>query len=201
MSLQNNLTPFSELSCAEVDELLADYVDQSLGDRAASAVKAHLINCAECRELAQDAASAVSFMDRASVIDASPELINRVLFQVSSDPHSVVVKHSFLGRILGKWFHPRLGLAFQPRFAMSMAALVLSMGMASRLEGTWKIQASDLTPAKMWTSAESKVTRLWDRGVKFYSSRAVVVKLESQIEQWKAEQDNAPALADSASDK
>ncbi|MEP7352485.1 MAG: zf-HC2 domain-containing protein [Acidobacteriota bacterium] len=189
MSLQNT---FHEMSCSEVDELLADYVDQSLGDRTASAVKAHLNGCADCRELAQDAASAVAFMDRAAVVDVNPELINRVLFQVSSDPQSVVVKHSFLGRVLGKWFHPRLGLAFQPRFAMSMAMMVLSMGMAVRLEGMWKIQASDLNPVKVWASAESRVTRLWDRSVKFYSNRAVVVKIESQIEQWKAEQDAAP---------
>ena len=41
------------------DILLADYIDQTLLDRDVAEVKAHLVICPACAELATDAAAAV----------------------------------------------------------------------------------------------------------------------------------------------
>ena len=46
----------SRLTCADVEILLADYLDQLLLDAEAGEVKAHLGTCSACAELAADAA-------------------------------------------------------------------------------------------------------------------------------------------------
>ena len=74
------------MNCADVEILLADYVDGTLRGDAASALEAHLAGCAACAELARDSAGAVAFMERASAVDAPPELVTRILFEVTAGP-------------------------------------------------------------------------------------------------------------------
>ncbi len=40
------------LSCADVEVMLADYIDQTLLDRDVADLKAHFATCESCRELA-----------------------------------------------------------------------------------------------------------------------------------------------------
>ena len=45
-----------------------------------------LVICAECAELARDAAAAVAFMERAATVDAPPELVTRILYEITDGP-------------------------------------------------------------------------------------------------------------------
>src|SRR5262249_35411341 len=110
------------MNCAEIEILLADYVDGTLRGEQKSALEQHLAECAECAELARDAAGAVAFMERAAVIEAPPELVTRILFEITDGPSRAQVKPSWIRRMFGKRFQPLL----QPRFTMGLAMTILS---------------------------------------------------------------------------
>ena len=93
------------MNCADVEILLAEYVDGTLRREAKGAVKQHLETCVACRDLAHDAAGAVAFIERASRVDAPPELMTRLLFEVTQGSSHAVVKRRRDGLVV-----PGLGL-------------------------------------------------------------------------------------------
>jgi len=172
------------VNCADVDILLADYVDGTLRPAEKSALEAHLAGCAACAELARDSAAAVAFMERAAVVDAPPELITRILFEVTAGPSRAVIKPSLIRRLFGRWLEPVL----QPRVAMSMAMTVLSLAMIGRFTHVRQLTPSDLDPVKVWTAAEDRVVRVYNRGVKYYESLRVVYEIQTRLKEWAEEQ-------------
>lgn len=157
----------SRITCTEFEILLADYLDGTLGAEQKTTVEAHRNGCASCQELALDAASAVTFIERAATVDPPPALVNRILFEVTNGASRAVIKPSWIERLLG-W---RAGFVLQPRFAMSMAMAVLSLAMVGRF----------------WAAAESGVHRSWDRTVKSYESLQLVYEVQTQLEEWAKE--------------
>jgi anti-sigma factor RsiW len=144
------------MNCADVEILLADYVDGTLAADQKSALESHLSACQACQELAQDVNGAVAFMEKASDVKAPPELVTRILFEISSGPSHLEVKPSWLRRIFGnrlggKYMEPIL----QPRYAMGMAMTLLSFAMLGRFAGieVRHLSPSDLDPVKIWTAA------------------------------------------------
>ena len=183
------------MNCADVEILLADYVDGTLdvSHRAEekSALEAHLSGCAGCAAMARDSAAAVEFIERAAVVEAPPELLTRILFEVTAGPSRSVVKPSLVRRLFGRWLEPIL----QPRFAMGMAMTVLSFAMIGRFTHVRQLTPSDLDPVKVWTAAEDRVVRWYNRGVKYYESLRVVYEIQTRLKEWAEEQpaQQAPA--------
>jgi len=172
------------VNCADVEILLADFVDGTLRGDAASALEAHLAGCAACGQLARDSAEAVAFMERAAVVEAPPELVTRILFEVTAGPSRAVIKPSLVRRLFGKWLEPVL----QPRVAMSMALTVLSIAMIGRFTHVRQLTPNDLDPVKVFTAAEDRVVRWYNRGVKYYESMRVVYEIQSRLKEWAEEQ-------------
>jgi len=177
------------VNCADVEILLADFVDGTLRGDAASALEAHLAGCAACNQLARDSAEAVAFMERAAVVEAPPELVTRILFEVTAGPSRAVIKPSLVRRLFGKWLEPVL----QPRVAMSMALTVLSIAMIGRFTHVRQLTPSDLDPVKVFAAAEDRVIRWYNRGVKYYESMRVVYEIQSRLKEWAEEQPAQPA--------
>ncbi len=180
------------MNCVDVQILLAEYVDGTLHREARSAVQAHLDSCVTCRDLAHDAAGAVAFMGRASAVEAPPELVTRILFEVTQGESRSVVKpplaRRWFGNVFGAWLEP----VFQPRFAMGMATTLLSLAMLIRGR---QLNPADLNPVKLWNSAELEVSRAWERGVKHYENLRLVFEIQSRLKQWSDEAaPAAPAL-------
>ncbi|MEO5925508.1 MAG: anti-sigma factor [Bryobacteraceae bacterium] len=176
------------LNCADVEELLADYVDQTLLDRDVADLKAHFATCPECAALAADAMAAVNFMERAAVVEPPPQLVNKILFEIGNNKSGhEIVKPPFSQRFFGKGIRSIL----QPRFAMGMAMTMLSFGMLLRTEGIreW----ADLSPVNLAAAAEDRVVRLWDRGVKHYQSLKLVFEIQSRYQEWTAQQEKEKA--------
>jgi hypothetical protein len=173
----------ARLTCADVEVLLADYVDQTLLDRDVADLKAHFAICPGCQQMATDAAAAVAFMDRAQVPEPPPELVNRILFEIGNNAAHEIVKPPFWQRLFGKTLQPVL----QPRFAMGMAMTMLSFGMLLRMEGVREL--ADLSPANLYAAAEDRVTRIWDRGVKHYQSLKFVYEIQTRYQEWLSDQE------------
>jgi hypothetical protein len=173
------------MHCSDIEIMLAEYVDGTLHAGAKAAVESHLSSCAGCRELAEDASSAVAFMARTAVVDAPPELLTRILF------HAPAVKPTLarrlFGQVLGRWMEPLL----QPRMAMGMGVATLSFFMLR--PGVRQLTPSDLDPVKMWTAAENRANRVWERGVKSYENLRLVYDIETRLSQWREETPAAPA--------
>ena len=172
------------MNCADVEILLADYVDGTLRGDAASALEAHLAGCAACAELARDSAQAVEFIQRAAAVEAPPELVTRILFEVTAGPSRAVIKPSLVRRLFGRWLEPIL----QPRVAMGMAMTVLSFAMIGRFTNVRQLTPADLDPVRVWTAAEDRVVRLYNRGVKYYESLRVVYEIQTRLKEWAEEQ-------------
>jgi anti-sigma factor RsiW len=185
------------MNCGEIEILLADYVDESLHGEQKSAVEAHLAECAACAELARDSAAAVGFMERAAVVEAPPELVTRLLFEVTAGPSRAIVKPSLTRRLFGKWLEPIIGSIVEPRYAMSMAMTVLSFAMLFKVAGISprQLTAADLDPVKVWTLAEDRATRVWERGMKYYESLRVVFEIQSRLKEWTEDQPGADAAS------
>ena len=78
----------------------------------------------------------------------------------------------------------------EPRYAMSMAMTVLSFAMLFHFAGInpRQLTAADLDPVKVWTMAEDRVTRVWERGMKYYQSLRVVFEIQSRLKEWTDDQ-------------
>jgi len=174
------------MTCLELDNLLADYLDQALGADQKAAVETHLAECAECAGLARDASGAVAFMERAALVEPPPALVGKILAELNSGPSRAVVQPSWIERLLGQ----RAGAILQPRFAMGLAMTVLSIAMIGRVAGT-------ANPSRLWTTAENRVIRTWDRAVKGYENLAVVSDLQNQLNDWRLDRpEDLPDQAD-----
>jgi len=150
------------MRCTELEILLADYLDGAVSGVEKSAVEAHLAGCAACTELARDAAGAVAFMERAATVEAPAGMVARILAD-----DRIRLRRSWPERLFG-FVSQFWQLVSQPRLAMGVAMVVLSIAMLGR----------------MWGPAESQVHRAWDRTVKQYENLPLVSAIQSQLEDW-----------------
>src|SRR5581483_11838081 len=144
------------MTCAELESLICDYVDGTLGPDARTTVEQHLAGCRNCAQLAGESAAAVGFMERAADVEPPPELMTRLLFNapwVHAKPASSGVRD---------WFRRILHPVLQPRFAMGMAMTILSFAMLARFVApSRQLRPADLAPAKVWSGLEDRVYRGW----------------------------------------
>src|ERR1700683_589012 len=172
------------MTCAEMEVLICDYVDGTLGLDARATVEQHLAVCRNCAEMARDAAAAVNFMERAAEVEPPPELMTRLLFEAPW------VQARTLASGARNWFRRILHPVLQPRFAMGMAMTILSFAMLARFVAPARqLRASDLAPAKVWASLEDRAYRSWERSVKFYESIKFVYQIQTKVRDWKQQQD------------
>lgn len=176
------------MNCADLENLLCDYVDGTLRGEQKLAVERHLAECAGCAELARDSASAVAFLERVAVVEPPAELVTRILFELPAArraEHSL--SQSTWRRFRAKWLEPVL----QPRFVMGMAMTVLSFAMLGRFAGikVRQLKPSDLDPVKVWMAVEDSTLRAWERGVKYYDSLRVVFEIQNRLREWSDQAD------------
>ena len=178
------------MTCAELELLICDYVDGTLGPDARTTVEQHLADCRNCAELARDGAAAVGFMERAALVEPPPELMTRLLFEAPW----VHAKTAASG--IKNWFRKVLHPVLQPRFAMGMAMTILSFAMLARwVAPARQLRPADLSPAQVWAGMEDHVYRGWQRTVKFYESLKVVYQIQSKLHEWQQQQEEEPKPA------
>ena len=167
------------LYCSDVEILLAEYIDGALPDGVKTALETHLNSCSGCRELARDVTAAAGFLARTAAVEPPLELVNRILHRVPSLKPSLARR--LFGRVLGKWLEPIV----QPRLVMGMSATALSLSMLQ--PQVRQLSSADLDPVKVWTVAENRVDRLWERGVKSYENIRLVYEIQTRLSELQAE--------------
>ena len=185
-----------QLSCEQFEILLADHIDGELssleraGDRAA--FEQHLGSCAMCAAMAEDAQSALAFMETASEVEPPPALMTKILHATNSGWEFKLRAKGIRGAI-NRFFAPVL----RPRFVMGAMLTLMSITMLSRCAGgpKAKLTTADLDPVKIWTSLDDKTHRLWDRTMKSYESMRLVYEIRNQINDWKQQQNDADEAA------
>ena len=185
-----------ELHCLQIDELLCDFVDGTLSAEQKAAFEAHTAKCAACQELVAEVAGAVSFMERAAMVEVPKELVTRILYHTprQSPLLEAMAKRDWLKR----WIAPLI----QPRFAMGMAMTILSFSMLGKFVAPVRqIKPSDLDPVKVWRSVDDSAHRTWDRFVKYYDNLRLVYEVQTAIDDIKGEPEEQAAAVQSNSKK
>lgn len=167
-------------ACNQIDELLCDYVDQTLNAEQKQAFEAHTQSCAACAELVADVTGATSFLERAKMADgnveAPRELITRILYNTPKEA-------PLLEKLSPKsWVRRFLSPMLQPRFAMGMAMTILSFSMLGKfVTPVRQLKPSDLDPVKVFRSIDEGVHRTWDNAVKYYDNLRLVYEIQTAI--------------------
>src|SRR4051812_15488781 len=167
------------MNCAELEELICDYVDGTLTSARKADVERHLEACPACAEMAGDSAAAGGVMERAADVEPPPELITRILFDAPWARKAPVKGRGPLSR-LSKLIAPVL----QPRFAMGMAMTILSFSILSRFVPMQQLKAADLRPSEVWASLDDRAHRAYARTVKYYENLKVVYQIQTLLRDW-----------------
>ena len=178
------------MNCAELEELICDYVDGTLTAALKADVERHLEGCPACAELARDSAAAVSFMSRAADVEPPPQLITKILFDAPWTRKAPVKVTGLWGK-LSKLVAPMV----QPRFAMGMAMTILSFSILSRFVPMQQLKAADLRPAEVWASLDDRAHRAWARSVKYYENLKVVYQIQTLLRDWQLQAEDQKSAA------
>jgi hypothetical protein len=179
------------LKCNDIEALLCDYVDGTLGDAGRAQVDGHVKNCDVCAELLADSQSAVHFMAAVADVEPPPELITRVLYKTQVEKPAAAKRDGQRGGWLRGLFQPLL----QPRFAMGMAMTILSFSMIGRMAGIPQrpLTAADLEPAKIWSAIDGGAHRAFDRLAKYVDNLRLVYEIQNRLGEWSAQEEQASA--------
>jgi hypothetical protein len=184
------------LTCEQFEALLADHIDGELGlpERAddRTAFELHLAECPACAQLAEDAQSAVAFIDIAADVEPPPALTAKILEATHAGWEFKLRARGVRGWI-NRFFAPVL----KPRFVMGAMMTMMSLTMLSRCAGDPRkpMTAADLDPVRLYSSLDDRTHRLWDRTVKSYESMRLVYEIRSQLNEWKQQQADADEAA------
>ena len=179
------------LKCNDIEALLCDYVDGTLGGAGRAQVDGHVKNCDVCAELLADSQSAVHFMAAVVDVEPPPELITRVLYKTQVEKPAAAITSGKRAGWLRGLFQPLL----QPRFAMGMAMTILSFSMIGRMAGIPQrpLTAADLEPAKIWSAIDGGAHRAYDRLAKYVDNLRLVYEIQNRLGEWSAQEEQASA--------
>ena len=174
------------MTCAELEILLADYVDGTLHAAEKSALENHLSGCLACQHLAEDVTGVTAFFERVPQAQPPAELMTRILHHTPmgrpGTERLADAKPSWLKRLFGALTQSWL----QPRYVMGMAMTILSFSMLARFAHIEprQLRPSDLDPVKVWQSIDDHSHRMYDRGMKYYDNLRLVIEIQSRLRDW-----------------
>ncbi len=187
------------LDCAQFEILLADAIDGVLPADARADFDGHRATCPSCAMLAEDAMSAVEFMERAADVEPPPILMTKILHATNSG-----WELTLRGKGVRGWINRTFAPVLQPRFVLGAGLTLMTATMLTECAGLPKktLTAQDLDPIRIVASLENRAERVWDRAMKSYESMRLVYEVRSQLNEWSEQQKEADqAAADANADK
>lgn len=185
----------SNFDCRHIDELLCDYIDQTLDPAQRQAFTAHVDTCPACAQLVADVTGATNFLERVSDVEPPRELITRILYNTPKEA-------PLLEKLSPKsWLRRFLAPVLQPRFAMGMAMTILSFSMLGKFVAPVRqLKPSDLDPVKVFRSIDESVHRTWDNAVKYYDNLRLVYEIQTAIADIKGNPEDNKAATETKSE-
>jgi hypothetical protein len=181
------------MQCSEFDALLSQAIDGTLAGERLAAFEAHARECGVCGPLLQEAEAGRSWLKSLAIVEPPEELVTNILLQTSGvRPARARGEASWWGRVrelAGLIVSPIIGVARQPRFAMSFGMAFFTLSVSLSLAG---VKLGDLRNVSLRPSAIRRTYyETSGRVVKYYENIRFVYEIESRVRQFK--QSTAPA--------
>jgi Putative zinc-finger len=175
------------MQCSEFDALLSQAIDGTLeGDRL-TAFEAHSRECGVCGPLLQEADAGRSWLKSLQEVEPSEELMTNILLRTSGvRPAKATGQASWFERVrelAGLIVAPIVGVARQPRFAMSFGMAFFTLSVSLSLAG---VRIGDLRHVSLRPSTiRRSYYEASGRVVKYYENIRFVYEIESRVRQFK----------------
>ena len=181
------------MQCSEFDALLSQAIDGTLAGERLASFEAHARVCGVCGPLLQDAEAGRSWLKSLEEIEPPEDLVTNILLQTSGvRPAQARGQTSLLARVrelAGLIISPIIGVAKQPRFAMSFGMAFFTLSVSLSLAG---VKLTDLRHLDLRPSAVRRTYyETTGHVVKYYENIRFVYEIESRVRQFK--QNTSPA--------
>jgi Putative zinc-finger len=185
--------PKNGMQCTEFDALLTEALDQRLSGDTLERFQAHARGCSTCGPLLAEADAGLRWLHELVEIDAPVNLVDNILAATSGIDTARLradaraqAQISWLER-MQDWARmavsPILGVAKQPRFAMSFGMAFFSLSITMSLAG---VKLSDLRHADLRPSAiRRNYYETSGKVVKYYENIRFVYEIESRMRDFK----------------
>jgi putative zinc finger protein len=181
------------MQCGEFDALLSDALDQQLSGPRLESFQAHARSCSTCGPLLAESDAGLRWLHELVEVEPPVNLLDNVL--AATTGLSTARLHGSTGaRIQLSWFDrmqgwattlvsPILGVAKQPRFAMSFGMAFFSLSVSLSLAGVklGDLRHADLRP----TAIRRNYYETSGRVVKYYENIRFVYEIESRVREFK----------------
>jgi hypothetical protein len=181
------------MQCNEFDALLSEALDQRLTGEQLECFQAHARGCATCGPLLAEADAGLRWLHELVEVDPPVTLVDNILAATTgldtARQHGAAAAQTQIS-----WFErmqawasavasPILGVAKQPRFAMSFGMAFFSLSITMSMAG---VKLGDLRHADLRPSAiKRNYYETSGRLVKYYENIRFVYELESRVRDFK----------------
>jgi len=179
------------MRCSEFDAFLSDALDLRLSGEKRDSFQAHARSCPTCGPLLAEADAGLRWLHELVEVEAPVNLVDNILaattgFSTSRARGTVPAQISWFDR-MQDWVHavatPILGVAKQPRFAMSFGMAFFSLSVTLNMAGVklGDVRHIDLRPSAIkrnYYETSGKV-------VKYYENIRFVYEIESRVREFK----------------
>lgn len=175
------------MQCSEFDALLSQAIDGTLAGERLTSFESHARVCGICGLLLQEAEAGRSWLKSLQEVEPPAELMTNILLRTSGVlPAQAKERLSWPDRVRGLLetiVSPIIGVARQPRFAMSFGMAFFTLSVSLSLAG---VKLSDLRHISLRPSAiRHSYYEASGRVVKYYENIRFVYEIESRVRQFK----------------
>jgi Putative zinc-finger len=183
----------SGMQCAEFDALLSEALDQRLSGDKLENFQAHARGCPTCGPLLAEADAGLRWLHELVEVEPPVTLVDNIL-AATTGIDTVRLRGTQRAQAQISWFDslqdwantlvsPILGIAKQPRFAMSFGMAFFSLSITLSMAG---VKLSDLRHADLRPSAiKRNYYETSGKVVKYYENIRFVYEIESRVREFK----------------
>jgi hypothetical protein len=181
------------MQCSEFDALLSEALDQRLSGDKLESFQAHARGCPTCGPLLAEADAGLRWLHELVEVEPPATLVNNIL-AATTGIDTVRLRGTARAQAETSWFDrmqdwanmlvsPILGVAKQPRFAMSFGMAFFSLSITMSLAG---VKLSDMRHTDLRPSAiRRKYYETSGKVVKYFENIRFVYEAESRLREFK----------------